>query len=251
MFACDEDADCLAGAQCVNGVCQPAGYVSEPDVDIDDADAVIPSGEDAGPMGAVITSSDAGAPDIEQDAGGPCDPIRQTGCAADENCTFFGELDAPECAPSGPSGEGEPCSADVSCAQGLCAQLSADLPWVCFAFCGTDSDCDEVTCLDVGQSFGLCQIPGLYAPCDLLTGEPCVGGQGCYLATGEDEPVCLPAGTATVAQGCDNANDCNVGLACVFGTCRQLCEMGEDGCADGESCTTYLDDAGWCELDEP
>lgn len=257
VFACEADDACLAGSACVSGACAPAGRAPGDAGSGDDvADVAAPldaaGAEDSapGPDDAdddVVVDLDV---DVDADADGPCDPIRQLGCGPDENCTFLGAFDEPQCEPSGPAGEGEPCSGQTPCAVGLCAQLSAGLPFVCFGFCATVADCDGETCLDVGQSFGLCQIPGLYAPCDLLTGTPCVAGQGCYLATGEEEPVCLPAGTATVAQACDNANDCNVGLACVLDACRQLCTVGGDDCGDEETCEAYLGAAGWCGADD-
>lgn len=251
-FACSSTAACLSGSTCSGGVCIPRTRVSAdadaPPVDAATVDVppVDTSPSDAGPV----------APDVIPDAGPaePCDPVRQTGCPEGENCTYLGETDEPQCAPAGPAGYGESCSAEEPCAEGLCVSLTPGLPFLCFRFCASGLDCPlSGQCLDVGQEFGLCQIAGLYAECDLLTGAPCEGGQGCYFATGEDEPICLPAGTATLDDACDNANDCNVGLACVAGACRALCdpEAGEE-CPgiDGAECKGYFGDAGYCLVED-
>lgn len=209
-----------------------------------------------------IEAGEVSGPDPDV-ADGPCDPVARTGCPEDATCTYIALADPdPVCAPAGTAPYGEACSADDPCAAGICLALN-DAAALCYRFCAApeegsaEAEAGETGCPDAAACLALdnaqyriCEIPGVYATCDLLDPVQCPADQGCYRIASEVEPVCLPSGSALVGDPCDTANGCVAGLACVDTLCRPLCDItAATPCADeGASCEPYFEGGvGYCE----
>ena len=70
-----------------------------------------------------------------------CNPILQTGCTAQQNCTFASTETAPKCSPEGAVAYGAECSAQNACLRGVCLSLN-DTGYRCYKFCQTPTHCD-------------------------------------------------------------------------------------------------------------
>jgi hypothetical protein len=65
-------------------------------------------------------------PDAGVDAGGPCSPLGQTGCAASDKCTIRPDNGQPTCTAQGALAAYAPCAADTDCVAGTtCINLPA------------------------------------------------------------------------------------------------------------------------------
>ena len=106
------------------------------------------------------TGVDGGA-----DAGGPCDPVRQLGCAADLKCT----LDLAATSTS--------VTATAACSPAGAAEA--------YATCASDADCAAGTlCIAPPAATGYQATQACYPFCDTGTqaGLPCVAGGSCLIA---------------------------------------------------------------------
>jgi len=180
-----------------------------------------------------------------------CDPVAQTGCGESENCTFTtASGDRPVCTAQGDLGYSEPCLGG-SCERGICLSLNAT-EFLCYRFCSTPEDCSEVpSCLTLtGAPYGVCEIPGIYTPCDLLA-QSCEQDKACHWVSGQESPICLPAGQGAIGSECaGNAARCRAGLACVNDRCEALCALDAAApCGPGSACVTLYEPqgAGYCE----
>lgn len=186
------------------------------------------------------------------DTRAPCDPVRQTGCAATDQCTYVAAETSPRCFPKGPVPPAGACTTDNRCETGICLAINrtADL---CYQFCNEDQDCGTGgTCLTLSAGpFKVCRIPGIYETCGLLA-QGCTDttdlDRACYAVLGEDTPICLPAGTGEPGASCSTASACKEGYACVNSACRALCDTtATSPCGELASCRDFIHGAGFCE----
>ncbi len=83
--------------------------------------------------------------------------------------------------------------------------------------------------------------------CDIITGDGCPIGQGCYfLSMGpgtEPMAICQPTGFGTDGDTCAGSAECQAGYTCApgLGLCRKLCCFGDDSaCPSGQRCSTQF-----------
>lgn len=178
-----------------------------------------------------------------------CNPILQTGCEADQNCTFGPNDSSPSCVAEGTVAYGEECGGnDAQCERGICMSIN-DTGNRCYKFCQTVAHCEaQRSCLTLtGTVYKVCQIPDLYDNCDLLA-QDCEGGKGCYPVASEPEPICLAAGAATTGAVCENADGCVPGNLCINQRCKRICDRtAADPCGNFTPCVNYAGDAGYCD----
>lgn len=188
--------------------------------------------------------------DASDTAGPPCNPILQSGCAADQNCTYVAAATTASCVESGPVPANGPCSVENRCRTGVCMSLNATDNF-CYQVCDKDTDCGAGTanlCLTLnGAPFKVCKIPGIYDECDLLAQNCADEDKACYAVAGEPEPICLTEGTGAPGSECDTAAACTKGHACVSQVCRPICDPDVAGsCGENATCRDLFDDAGYC-----
>ncbi len=111
------------------------------------------------------SASNNGTPGCDEldPAIGPCDPICQTGCGADEHCVLDGATIASTCGPAG-AGENEAiCETDADCGVGLHCRSTGGANPRCLYFCdGVSPDCpDSYECIRYQgeQRLGVCILP--------------------------------------------------------------------------------------------
>ena len=85
--------------------------------------------------------------------------------------------------------------------------------------------------------------------CDVLAQDCTDEGttaRGCYLSGGATvSTMCVPSGALAEGAACTNANDCQEGLQCQDGFCREYCCMGDTStCPLGQTCVNYANPAG-------
>ncbi len=123
--------------------------------------------------------------------------------------------------------------------------------------CGNGAcDADE-TCTTCAKDCGACPA----ALCKVLTSKGCPDGQQCF-PDGKAN-LCYAAGAGKHGDKCKQFNDCVVGVLCVAGFCRQLCDWtGKDAtnlCKPGVPCDKLVfdgagevgDSLGACKPSEP
>ncbi|MCC6623866.1 MAG: hypothetical protein IT385_21585 [Deltaproteobacteria bacterium] len=193
------------------------------------------------------TATDAATGDTQN----ACDPVEQSGCEDNQNCTFVANQTVSTCQPEGTVPPEEPCSSESRCQVGVCLNLN-QTESLCYQFCEVDADCGPSaaagSCLTLSNAtFRICKIAGIYDTCSLLTQDCADTAKSCYAVANETEPICLTTGTKTLGNGCDRASDCVEGLACVNDICRQLCDPANSACGADFECNPFFDDAGYCE----
>lgn len=225
--ACSLQGDCAAGLACVFGTCQrwcdPAALA----------------------CGAGLSCSNV-FPQADRDLGLCCTPpsdracdwVSDCGCGAGETCSRDGELFCRAVAAE-PIRPHDPCSVDADCSVrhecifGVCAQR-----------CRQASDCTQqgVTCLPFidrdgeGRCSRTCDALSPQAP---ATGfQPCPSGLTCFIAGSEDNggSYCRLPGTVAAGGECTDSDECNIGLRCNQGLCRQLCDLAAAQCPSGTDC---------------
>jgi hypothetical protein len=179
---------------------------------------------------------DPGDPDA---AGGECNPVSQSGCAAGEKCAFIVDQLDPlighiGCTADGTDAVGAACTEAAAVnTSDSCAKGGECYNGLCHEICSTVND----QCTD-----GVCQtfVDGSGNPlpteiclfsCDPLL-QDCTGeGEGCFIAR---EAVCVRAGSAVTGDPCQNANGCVKGNICLGdpGVCRLMCGTIEEMWAD-------------------
>ena len=202
-------------------------------------DALIAEGglEDAGgwldgaPSDAALPMTDAGGPSC---AAGACDP-REPGSCSSGVCGLRDLL--PACFPSaGRLGAGEACTEDAQCGETLACFADAIGVGTCAPVCcpGDDSTCEPGShCGGSGRlasgvttSWGRCLPP---RPCDVLMPEgDCAEREGCYIVSASGDTDCRLAGTATLGEPCERAEDCVPGFFCAgvgSRACIRVCSL--------------------------
>lgn len=170
-------------------------------------------GTEAGDAGSVDAS--APAPEsCEGFVGDTCDPARNCGCPAGEQCQP--RLSGPSaCRPIGTVRGGGLCQSDGDCALGLGCWIG-----VCRPICDLDADCGMGGRCRPGSG-----IPGYcYMPCGRIDDAPCAAGSQCApLRIGDAaavENICL-----VVSDPCPFTND---GTCDEVGAGLGLCASGTD-----------------------
>ncbi|MFU8804029.1 MAG: hypothetical protein ACNA8W_09500 [Bradymonadaceae bacterium] len=267
LAQCGDDGDCPGLQRCAwsggllfrTSVCVGDGL---PDSDVrhefdvrHDTDAAV---EETGPVFSSDADSDTDAAGRDVPAmcsplmpplpGDGCDPLCQTGCNAEENCTpFHAEPDfvpSSQCRPAGTSEQGESCGDGVECAAGYtCAAFDAEKPLTCHKTCRMDG-ADAPLCPDVFNC-----LPhlvdetrlGLCGPCTMYPNDSCGEGKNCYPTVFGRR--CLDYDTnAVVGSTCTFSQDCNEEQACIGegldgpAECRPLCMEHADCRVPGENC---------------
>lgn len=256
-----ESVACVGAGGCSGGqVCLPDGTGFGPcdcgggmDAGGGDADAG-GGGDDAGTTtdGATGTdaATDAALPDPDD-----CDPVENTGCDADEKCSWKLESLDPiagrtTCVPEGTAEVDESCTREDVDSGGYddCVGGSWCNAGVCTPICHeTDAVCAEGVCQDYMGVFDDREGVGACIPtCNLIT-QDCDGAEGCYLSLTTGSATCsaTASGAETKMQGddCDLINDCPVGYGCHLNddpvsptglVCAYYCDAAGSG---GPSCT--------------
>ena len=185
--------------------------------------------------GSGTAGSDAAAGGCAKEVpGARCNPYCQTGCAADQQCTF--NFDEFACTSVGKKAAGDDCGASKECAKGqACFALNGGTQ-VCQAFCIGDADCaagmkcNVTVSLTGGVSATICGKPG--TTCDPTASTACAAGQACYMVGG-GVWECRTAGTEVAGTRCIGkpAGFCAAGLQCLV-DCRAVCTTkgGTDAC---------------------
>lgn len=88
----------------------------------------------------------------------------------------------------------------------------------CPAFCGNGSCDSGESCSSCAADCGGCPGP----VCDVLSSKSCPSGQQCF--PDGKQNLCYPAGVKPHGEACSLANDCTLGVLCVAGQCRTLCD---------------------------
>lgn len=88
--------------------------------------------------------------------------------------------------------------------------------------------------------------------CNPVTQQGCADGEKCSWLVVQEEPFlgrtdCVPDGTVEVGGACTEGtageetgfDDCAAGALCIAGTCRTICNIDPDSCAEGFACSSY------------
>jgi hypothetical protein len=204
-----------------------------------------------------VTPDDGGAGD--DGPPGVCDPVKQTGCAANQKCTadiMGGALSCvadratklgDECAmfPTVPVPATDPCQKSLWCVP----DLQSGLFFSCRQFCSTDADCTQGAVVDADNK-GRCvlKLPSAnkHKFCTQAC-DPTINGSGDCVVLGTSCRVTVDGtteytncdgerGTAEEGMPCAAAN-CEDGLTCFKGRCRKPCVIKSPVCLGGTTCT--------------
>jgi len=216
----------------------------------DDSSSATPDGQDGADALAEVTADTSNDAIPSDTAGTPCDPVLQTGCGENQNCTYVAAATTPSCLASGPVPANNVCSTEDRCERGVCMSLNATADY-CYQVCGADGDCGAGTanlCLTLtGAAFKVCKIPGIYEACDLLTQGCSDPTKACYAVSGEPAPICLNQGTGLAGAECTTAASCLKGHACVNDVCRAMCDLAvADSCGATATCRDFFENTGYC-----
>jgi hypothetical protein len=171
-------------------------------------------------------------------------PVQQAACRiVDSKPACSSQLGTKKAGDS--CGQSSDCEAELECvgaagaAGGICRHYCCDSACV-----GTGSFCDFEPVFG-----GTALVPVCTAgdSCKLL-GQGCPDDQTCTVVNqSTGQTACVTFGTAGVGEQC-MTQKCGADLACISGTCLQLCLSGYS-CASGESCMsqTALGGVGFCE----
>lgn len=229
--------DCLAGEQCVAGLCETA---SGSDASVEDARAPDAAAADAG--------HNNGADAAAEDAGASCHGLNEAACQASPRCTAHRcpTCDGSQFVLCGEPGEGPPPCAAPQCS---CANFGA-------VECAAHQECVSFNCLSCqgDNRFQSCGDPGTTSPCDPpLCGcdqhrdeQSCTADAVChpiYVRVCEGDPnmpQCLMRfsrcgnGARTV---CDGPVMCrSLPPTCTDGTSVATNGLCYDGCVRAEDC---------------
>ncbi len=184
----------------------------------------------------------------EPPTGADCNPIAGTGCADGEKC-IYDESNLKTCVPAGDTPGGSPCQDTSECIEGMCLQLNGTDSY-CYTFCKTIGHCpNNAPCLEIQDApYKVCKIDDLYDNCDILA-QDCEEGKGCYSVAGEDQPVCIPAGTSPLGGECQGPSDCAPGTHCVNFRCYELCDKNDpEACGLFGKCSSVVSPGvGYCD----
>lgn len=208
-------------------------------------------------------------------AGPACDPLANTGCAADEKCSLVVEATDPvllsrtACVPDGAVALGDACTTAFAnagpLAQGLgfdnCAGGAFCVRNVCTEICELDTARDIDTCPDGVKACGLytdifddvtAANVGLCDPiCDPFDAVSCGAEEACYLSLFTGAATCSSNQSAlALGTQCTGLNSCDSGLGCILQnpqqqlSCTPYCKTGDGLTLAGESCSVALGGVG-------
>ena len=228
---CMADADCSGGRVCAyvfrEGVCREAC-----------------EGDTCRSLGDVCVEAFSGS-GTHACVGDPCDPVVDTGCPGGV-CSVLRRrsvsgtfVQLPICRPAGESPPHGACVSSEECATGAgCYAIEVD--GTCAPWCRTSADCGDGICVEpVLPDFGYCS-----AGCDPFAQTGCPDGRACALVLSSPREggasrwtsFCSAAGATPAFGSCSAARDCEAGLACAFGSCMPVCEVGGVPCGAGYTC---------------
>lgn len=239
-------------------------------------DLDLPPPRDAGSLEIVDAyrpPRDAGPPDAGTDGGldagqdggrdaGPacfvsgsaCDPFADDPCGRGRTC-ISDQDEITRCVTSAFTlrPEGDSCSVDNQCQEGLECRALLGGPFRCSHQCrlGSVGECGpNGRCATPATRIDACL--GLCLPvndCTIFGGE-CTGGRACILLGDPEDDlgevtICAPPGSTPVGAACDWADECVPRAACVAGTCEELCRTDAD-CSVGRCIPRSWSDIGTC-----
>ncbi|MFH1530373.1 MAG: hypothetical protein ABIK09_06515 [Pseudomonadota bacterium] len=212
---CDDGDVCTVGDVCALGTCHSGAPVSCNDGNPCTEDSCLPQ------EGCVHADAGGGCDDLnectigDQCVGGVCMGEGALACDDDNPCTLDICLPQGGCAHedlSGPCSDGDLCTVNDSCQQGLCAPGPAPI-------CDDGNPCTEDSC-----GAGGCQ----FAP---LIGAPCDDGNDCTQTDACVAGLCV----GTVAKDCDDGDVCTTDYCDPAQGCVHL--LNTAPCNDGDVCT--------------
>jgi hypothetical protein len=225
---------------------------------------VCPDGFSCGPDNLCYRNgTDAGTctPPTDLPPGDLCDPVCQSGCAANQRCQQL--LDplgnysfGCETPPTGtPLDTFKPCdTSNDLCKPGLlCVEPplgSTGCVAQCYRYCRQNSDCPAnglcALSIVIGgqQSMPICTPPAVACNPVLQTVTPAcsssLAGNTCYVFSSEqpDQTMCDCAGTIAAGAVCTDLHSCVAGYECAGGKCQKLCQLPTSGlaCPVGQTC---------------
>ena len=229
---CDFDHPCECGLFCKESACQPyEGANAGCNCDLA---ATTGGGTEGDTTGGGTTGGGTTGGEVDNCAkpkpeGAECNPYCQTGCEADEQCSF--SLGNIRCTDVGASAIDGTCTNSKDCVAGhACVGLNGQ-PEICRQFCISDDDCgDGRRCsLNVNFSGGeftasFCGEPSI--GCDLFA-QDCPAELACYYDRQAQASKCLAPGTMTEGTACGTApNACEKGLICAI-ECTKPCSLND------------------------
>jgi hypothetical protein len=243
-----DDNDASAGHADASTI-TPDAAASTPDANTSapDAPVSVPDAMTSTPDAAISTPDAAPVPDAPPgtpDAGGPCDPVNQTGCGGGQKCTWNSSTSQTECAAAGGKANGASCT--VFAGIDDCVAGNQCINSVCETICSTNpNSCTTGTCTIFTNTFTDNPDTGVCQPtCDPLAPN-CGTGDGCYLSLTSGSAVCAPpTASATQGQPCTALNACAAGYNCMLNDtptsmsgldCAYYCDstgMGGPSCGD-------------------
>lgn len=180
---------------------------------------------------------------------GSCDPRRQCGCGATENCSFDPIENQFVCSPAGDSQPGEIC-APLACTRGYgcigqtckrqCEGPEANT-------CPANTACKPIRAM--GKDTGGYYCTTACDPTDSSSTEPpftgCPDTQRCN-ASPDGMTDCSLSGTLPLGASCDDGtgnamvNGCEPGTVCIGKlVCAALCKVQGDDCPSGSICRSF------------
>lgn len=172
-------------------------------------------------------------------ATGTCDSpealIDQVGCGLGEMCTIVDQNGNIGCGAEGVVADYGECNGTIGdCTAGAFCGANGTTG-MCMPYCDLTARvcpgsgvCAYAFTTTAGQ-VGLCAAPD---GCDLVDATGCDTGEGCYIAGGNGETLCITAGTIAVGAACVFSNDCGIGVGCLGDVCVELCKVAGD-CTTG------------------
>jgi len=114
--------------------------------------------------------------------------------------------------------------------------------------CGGDDDGGDITFADSGPG----SDAGTGLACNPVTQQGCADGEKCSWLVVQEDPFlgrtdCVPDGTVAVGEACTEGtpgettgfDDCAAGSLCIAATCKTICSIEPDSCAEGFACSLY------------
>ena len=126
------------------------------------------------------------------------------------------------------------CQAELECVGGRGATQGICKRYCCVTTCtGNESFCDIEPVFDSGQLVPVCTSGRSCTP----LGTDCIVGTTCTVVNAmTGQTACITPGSARIGDDCLTQN-CALDLACISGTCRQLCKgEGPYACVGGSTC---------------
>lgn len=185
--------------------------------------------------------------------GDGCGLIADTGCPAGTTCTYLERADPDgfpiiACRPWGSVPNLGACVRTADCGSGACATTDGGASQ-CTRYCVDSGDCGGAACGGVTEDLDRIGIGVCTAGCDPIGGGGCPSGRHCQLEFGSrvDSPggqwvayCATMSGTQPAGTSCSHTGDCASGVACVWGTCQQVCDMAASACPSASTCEAPL-----------